>query len=98
MLSCGMRISEHFYGTSDTFLFRCRPEFDVFKWQGDNFYFIQGQDRFFSLGSDNGKFGLWLDDNLYLGRTDSCSTFNSPALVPEKDFKIKTVECWQAVM
>jgi hypothetical protein len=41
-----------------------------------------------------GKFGLWLDDNLYIGRTEECCTFRSPPLVEEKDFKIKTVECW----
>jgi len=46
------------------------------------------------VGSDDGRFGLWLDDNLYMGRTEACSTFNSPPLVAEKDFKIKTVECW----
>lgn len=46
----------------------------------------------------SGRYGLWLDDNMYNGRTEKCSTFNSPALVPEKDFKIKTVECWSVAI
>jgi len=42
----------------------------------------------------SGHFGLWLDGDLYKGRTEDCLTYKSPPLVEEKDFLIKTLECW----
>jgi len=42
----------------------------------------------------SGKFGLWIDGDLNCGRTDDCSTYGNPPLVEEKDFVIKTLECW----
>lgn len=42
----------------------------------------------------SGKFGLWLDGDLYQGRTQSCSTYGNEPLAPHEDFVVKTLECW----
>jgi len=42
----------------------------------------------------SGKFGLWLDGDLYQGRTQSCSTYGNEPLAPSEDFVVKTLECW----
>jgi hypothetical protein len=42
----------------------------------------------------SGKFGLWLDGDLYQGRTQPCSTYGNPALVDDEDFVVKAIECW----
>jgi hypothetical protein len=96
VLSCAPKISEHFYGSSESFLFRCDPVLEVFKWQeGANYYFIHSEENFLRIGAGGkGNCGLWLDDNLFHGRTEECATFCSPPLVAQEDFEVQTVECW----
>jgi hypothetical protein len=94
LASHALRMSDTFYGSSQSFLFQISPSFQTYKWNGDNFYFIKGNDDSLVFGSGNGRFGLWLDGDLNKGRTQSCQTYGSPPLVPEEDFIIKTVECW----
>ncbi|XP_035402036.1 oxidation resistance protein 1 isoform X6 [Cygnus atratus] len=36
------KVSDGFYGTGETFLFTFSPDFEVFKWTGDNMFFIKG--------------------------------------------------------
>lgn len=48
----------------------------------------------FFLSCFSGKFGIWLDGDLYQGRTESCTTFGNEPLVPQQDFVVKTLECW----
>nr|CAD7456917.1 unnamed protein product [Timema tahoe] len=70
LTSCAMKVSDHFYGTGESLLFRFTPEFQV------------------------GKFGLWLDGDLYQGTTQPCSTYGNEPLSPQEDFVVKTLECW----
>lgn len=42
----------------------------------------------------SGRFGLWLDADLYHGRSNSCSTFNNDILTKKEDFIIQDVEVW----
>lgn len=42
----------------------------------------------------SGKFGLWLDGDLYQGRTQRCNTYGNEPLAPQEDFVVKTMECW----
>lgn len=42
----------------------------------------------------SGRFGLWLDADLYHGRSNSCSTFNNDILSKKEDFIIQDVEVW----
>lgn len=42
----------------------------------------------------SGKFGLWLDGDLYLGRTQRCKTYGNEPLSTREDFIVKIMECW----
>ena len=39
------------------------------------------------LGAGDGQFGIWFDDNLNHGRSQSCQTFDNPPLTPAQDFR-----------
>ncbi|XP_016837980.1 oxidation resistance protein 1 isoform X4 [Nasonia vitripennis] len=94
LTSCSLRVSDHFYGTGESLLFRFTPRFQAFNWTGDNVYFIKGNNESLAIGAGDGKFGLWLDGDLYQGRTQSCSTYGNEPLAPHEDFVVKTLECW----
>ncbi|XP_045471483.1 nuclear receptor coactivator 7 isoform X3 [Harmonia axyridis] len=97
LTSCTLQVSEHFYGTGESLLFRFSPEFQVYNWTGENLYFIKGNNESLSIGAGDGKFGLWLDGDLYLGRTEMCKTYGNDPLTPSVDFVVKTLECWAFV-
>ncbi|XP_059486353.1 nuclear receptor coactivator 7 isoform X2 [Neocloeon triangulifer] len=130
MTSCALKVSDHFYGTGESFLFRfvspaateappvgkeadaeadeAKPvtspssspqpsKLEVFDWTGENIFFIKGNNESLAIGSGEGKFGLWLDGDLYQGRTQACSTYGNAALVDGEDFVVKTLECWAFV-
>lgn len=42
----------------------------------------------------SGTYGLWLDGELYHGRTCPTKTFNNDRLTPNEDFIIASVEVW----
>ncbi|XP_048347264.1 nuclear receptor coactivator 7 isoform X2 [Sphaerodactylus townsendi] len=88
------KFSDHYYGTGETFLYTFNPLFKVFKWSGDNTYFINGDVTSLDLGGGDGRFGLWLDADLYHGRSNCCSTFNNDILSKKEDFVIQDVEVW----
>ncbi|KAM5164967.1 nuclear receptor coactivator 7 isoform 2-T2 [Mantella aurantiaca] len=88
------RISDHYYGTGETFLFTFSPDFKAFKWSGDNSYFINGDIASVELGGGGGGFGLWLDSDLYHGRSNPCSTFNNDMLSKKEDFIVQDIEVW----
>nr|CAD7588673.1 unnamed protein product [Timema genevievae] len=94
LTSCAMKVSDHFYGTGESLLFRFTPEFQVFPWTGENMYFIKGNNESLAIGTGDGKFGLWLDGDLYQGTTQPCSTYGNEPLSPQEDFVVKTLECW----
>ncbi|XP_070160218.1 nuclear receptor coactivator 7 isoform X7 [Polyergus mexicanus] len=94
LTSCALHVSDHFYGTGESLLFRFTPRFQCFNWSGDNLYFIKGNNESLAIGAGDGKFGLWLDGDLYQGRTQSCSTYSNDPLAPREDFVVKTLECW----
>ncbi|KAL0103354.1 hypothetical protein PUN28_017552 [Cardiocondyla obscurior] len=94
LTSCSLHVSDHFYGTGESLLFRFTPRFQCFNWTGDNLYFIKGNNESLAIGAGDGKFGLWLDGDLYQGRTQSCSTYGNEPLAPREDFVVKTLECW----
>lgn len=47
-----------------------------------------------NLLSSSGEFGLWLDGDLYHGRSHSCKTFGNPMLSKKEDFYVQDIEIW----
>lgn len=88
------RVSEHYYGTGETFLYSFCPEIKVYRWTGDNSYFVKGNIDSLQFGGGGGQLGLWLDAELYRGTTSNCATFNNQALSTQQDFNIHSVEVW----
>jgi len=97
LTSCSLHVSELFYGTGESLLYKFNPSFKVFHWTGENLYFIKGNPESLSIGAGDGKFGLWLDGDLNLGRSQRCSTYANEPLSPQEDFVVKTLECWAFV-
>lgn len=88
------KISDCFYGTGETFLFTFCPDFQVFKWTGDNMFFIKGDMDSLAFGGGGGEFALWMDGDLYHGRSHSCKTFGNSTLSKKEDFIVQDIEIW----
>ncbi|XP_060770045.1 nuclear receptor coactivator 7 isoform X2 [Neoarius graeffei] len=88
------RVSEHYYGTGETFLYTFSPEIKVFRWTGENSYFVKGNLDSLQIGGGGGHIGLWLDADLYHGTTSKCSTFNNQPLSSQQDFTVQNLEVW----
>jgi hypothetical protein len=48
----------------------------------------------FIYSFSSGTYGLWLDGDLYHGRTSSSKTFNNELLTSNEDFVIASIEVW----
>eukprot|EP00111_Clytia_hemisphaerica_P005657 TCONS_00016432-protein len=92
-------ISESFYGTGECLLFSFITEKKVktYKWSGENSFFIKGSKTSLTVGGGLGVLGLWLDEDLYHGRTHACSTFNNELLSENEDFICTGLEAWAFV-
>ncbi|KAM6954079.1 nuclear receptor coactivator 7, partial [Aplochiton taeniatus] len=88
------RVSEHCFGTGETFLFSFCPEIKVYHWSGENSYFVKGNIDSLQMGGGGGNLGLWLDADLYHGTTTRCATFNNQPLAAQQDFNVHSLEVW----
>lgn len=88
------RVSEHYYGTGETFLYTFSPEIKVFRWSGENSYFVKGNTDSLQIGGGGGHLGLWLDADLHHGTSSRCSTFSNPPLSSKQDFTVQNLEVW----
>ncbi|XP_067305592.1 nuclear receptor coactivator 7 isoform X2 [Pseudorasbora parva] len=91
------RVSSYCYGTGETFLYSFSPEFQIFRWSGENSYFVRGFLDSLQIGGGGGPFGLWLDADLYRGASYSCDTFCNRPLSLHHDFTIQDLEVWTFV-
>ncbi|KYO40960.1 TLD domain-containing protein 2 isoform C [Alligator mississippiensis] len=66
----------------------------VFKWTGSNTFFMKGDADLLVIGGGSGKFGLWLDGDLYRGGSCPCETFNNETLSHQEEFFIQDLEVW----
>ncbi|CAH2990193.1 unnamed protein product [Chilo suppressalis] len=71
-----------------------KTKFKYWGWTGENMYFIRGSSDNISIGAGDGRFGIWLDGDLYLGRTQRCTTYGNEPLTTREDFIVKIMECW----
>lgn len=72
-----------------------RIRFKAFPYSGVNDYMIFCEQSYLSVGGGDGHYGLWLDDNLENGISDTCPTFGNEPLSDEgKKFEVMGVELW----
>jgi len=94
LISCPPVISESFMGTGESWLFTFYPSFKVYEWTGENNFIVRGGLSSLVVGSSDGHFGLWLDENFNQGRSMAVQTFNNKPLPGKEDFQINKLECW----
>ncbi|KAI6237601.1 hypothetical protein M3Y95_00282500 [Aphelenchoides besseyi] len=94
---------ECYYGTGDSsLLFRFTGEYPhtrelrSYTWTGENQFFINATREFLSFGAGGGHYGLYLDADLNVGRSQRCATFNNEPLAGgvKEDFQIQFVEAF----
>jgi hypothetical protein len=90
------KISEGFYGTGESMLYSFMTEtsLKLYNWTGDNNFFIKGSKSSLVIGGGEGMFGLWLDEDLYRGRSHACRTFANETLSTSEDFICCGLEAW----
>uniref|UniRef100_S4RDZ0 Oxidation resistance protein 1 n=1 Tax=Petromyzon marinus TaxID=7757 RepID=S4RDZ0_PETMA len=64
-VSSAIRCNDHYYGTGETFLYTFNPDFKIFRWTGENSFFISGDKDSLVIGGGDGVFGLWLGGDLH---------------------------------
>lgn len=67
----------------------------IFPYTSLNDFIIYSNNEFISVGSGDGKFGLWIDSNLDIGASDTVETFGNEPLTQSKKFHILGLEIWK---
>ncbi|CAG7717920.1 unnamed protein product [Allacma fusca] len=93
-----------YFGTGETFLFSLWPERVKYPWVGIKTQedpdrkvdhsaelFMHADSNMISIGGGEGQ-GVYLDEELRFGKTESCLTFNNPPLVSTRDFEVRVLE------
>ncbi|KAI9205376.1 TLD-domain-containing protein [Polychytrium aggregatum] len=92
------RVKRGYYGNGACFLWRYNHAVDtmsLYLSTGLNEYYILSESGAnIAFGGGNGKFGLWLDEDLYRGHSSSCPTYNNEPLAQHPDFYCHNVEVW----
>ncbi|KAG2227095.1 hypothetical protein INT45_003825 [Circinella minor] len=92
-----LKQSGSYYGTGECFLWKKIPTTDlckVYPWTGKNEYMILAESDFIALGGGEGKFGLWINDDLERGHSERCPTFENEALSITPEFDCIQLEVW----
>ncbi|KAG0040164.1 hypothetical protein BGZ82_004823 [Podila clonocystis] len=93
-----------FYGTDRSFLFTIRPTFRIYRPTrvNSNFQYLDSGTKTLPNGMGFGGqlryFGLWLASDFQSGQSAAepfCSTFQSPRLSKQQNFKLEEMEVWQ---
>lgn len=72
-----------------------RIRFKAFPYSGVNDFLIYCQAGYLSIGGGDGHYGLWLDDELNTGISETCPTFGNEPLSDEgRKFDVLGVEVW----
>ncbi|KAK4497513.1 hypothetical protein PRZ48_011964 [Zasmidium cellare] len=72
-----------------------RIRFKAFPYTGENDFQVYCQQDYLSVGGGDGHYGLWLDQSLSNGVSDTCPTFGNEQLSDEgSKFEVMGVEVW----
>lgn len=72
-----------------------RIRFKAFPYSGVNDFMIYCETSMLSVGGGDGHYGLWLDDQLDTGISETCLTFGNEPLSEEgRKFEVLGVEVW----
>lgn len=72
-----------------------RIRFKAFPYSGINDFLIYCESGYLSIGGGDGHYGLWLDDELNTGVSETCPTFGNEQLSDEgRRFEVLGVEVW----
>ncbi|EXJ60086.1 hypothetical protein A1O7_04236 [Cladophialophora yegresii CBS 114405] len=72
-----------------------RIRFKAFPYSGLNDFLLYCESSYLSVGGGDGHYGLWLDDELNSGVSESCPTFGNEPLSEEgRKFEVLGVEMW----
>ncbi|XP_067123155.1 GTPase-activating protein skywalker-like, partial [Centruroides vittatus] len=92
---------QRYFGTGESFLYSFSPNPIKYPWIGLEHHenhltpakqlFMCASNSMICIGSGEGQ-GLWLDESLTYGRTETCATFNNDPLCSTNDFTCTFVE------
>ncbi len=67
----------------------------MYTWKGENDFFFAGYHDCLTVGCAGGKYAIWVDGNLDMGRSDVCATYDNEPLAGDKgDFRVVKMEFW----
>lgn len=96
------RVSQRYFGTGETFVFRVDPDPAVWKWwwqksnEQQNDFFLWGSPEGIAVGGAGG-YAIWLDSELCHGISRCSSTFGNSCLASQEEFPVGAVELWALV-
>jgi len=110
-VSEGLKRSDTYYGTGESFLWRAEPFkpddirlgscCKIYRWTGNNSYNVLSGDDFISVGGGDGHYGLWIDAAMDHCVSAPCPTFNNEILCThtsdekEGSVAVLTLEVWR---
>ena len=87
-----------FYGSAETFVFTFKDGDQVEHWEAtgknDMFQFSDWKCIGFGGGSDQGRFALYLGDNMYRGNSSRTECFDNQVLSSKQEFLCMEMEIW----
>jgi hypothetical protein len=61
---------------------------------GVNEYLMLSEPHFIAFGGGEGRFGLWINEDLENGHSEACQTFGNELLSNAPDFIAVNLEVW----
>lgn len=96
------RVSQRYFGTGETFVFRVHPDPAVWKWwwqksnEQQNDFFQWGSPEGIAVGGAGG-YAIWLDSELCRGVSRCSLTFGNSCLASSEEYPVGAVELWSLV-
>ncbi|ORX50753.1 TLD-domain-containing protein [Piromyces finnis] len=90
-------ISKSYYGNGLSFIWKLnnRNNVDFYQSKNTNQYYMLADNHFIAMGGGNGKFGLYLNENLIDGYLSPCMTFDyNSNILENENFECFGLEIW----